>query len=220
MPHRESGAYHHGDLPAALLSAVEAIVREGGIGAVSLREASRRAGVSHSAPAHHFGDRAGLLTAFAAEGFRLLSDHMAAATDANGAATPDLVEIGVAYVRFAAEHPAHFTVMFRPEHIHTDAPDYREAAIESFVVLMGAVATMRNDLPPKDPRIVAAATGAWSAAHGFATLWLEGNLSQLTATENPAAAAADAFTAFGATISQASASRLDPPDSVFRLPAP
>ena len=58
-------AYHHGDLPAALLEAVESAVLEHGPGSVSLRDIARRAGVSHGAPAHHFGNKAGLLTAFA-----------------------------------------------------------------------------------------------------------------------------------------------------------
>ena len=36
---------------------------ESGPARLSLRELARRAGVSHAAPAHHFGDKAGLLTA-------------------------------------------------------------------------------------------------------------------------------------------------------------
>ena len=64
-----SDNYHHGDLQNALLQAVGEIIEEKGVGAVSLREAARRAGVSHSAPAHHFGDKIGMLTAFARKGF-------------------------------------------------------------------------------------------------------------------------------------------------------
>ena len=40
-----------------------------GIERFSLRGVAKRAGVSHAAPAHHFGDAGGLLTALAAEGF-------------------------------------------------------------------------------------------------------------------------------------------------------
>ena len=65
-------AHHHGDLPAALLTAVESAVEsavwECGVSGVSLHDVERRAGVSHSAPAHHFGSKAGLLTAFATAG--------------------------------------------------------------------------------------------------------------------------------------------------------
>ena len=58
--------YHHGDLRAALLAAAEAELAERGVEAFSLRQVAKRAGVSHAAPAHHFGDAQGLLTALAA----------------------------------------------------------------------------------------------------------------------------------------------------------
>jgi AcrR family transcriptional regulator len=65
--------YHHGDLRRALLDASLALVAEGGIGALSLREVARKAGVSHNAPYHHFKDRGSLLAALAEEGFAELA---------------------------------------------------------------------------------------------------------------------------------------------------
>ena len=62
--------YHHGDLRAVLLHAAEAELAERGIEAFSLRSVAKRAGVSHAAPAHHFGDTGGLLTALAAQGYQ------------------------------------------------------------------------------------------------------------------------------------------------------
>ncbi len=70
----DTRAYHHGDLRRALLAAALEAIEESGPAALSLRDLARRAGVSHAAPAHHFGDKAGLLTALAAEGFDLLAD--------------------------------------------------------------------------------------------------------------------------------------------------
>ena len=78
-------------------------------------------GVSHAAPAHHFGDRAGLLTALAAEGHELLADALAAAQQR----TQEFLEVGVAYARFAVDHRAHFEVMFRPDLYHPDDPAVR-----------------------------------------------------------------------------------------------
>ena len=57
--------YHHGDLKMALLRAAEAELAENGIESFSLRAVAKRAGVSHGAPAHHFKDAKGLLTALA-----------------------------------------------------------------------------------------------------------------------------------------------------------
>src|SRR5215470_2775019 len=71
--------YHHGDLRRALLEASLALVEESGIGALSLREVARKAGVSHNAPYHHFKDRGSLLAALAEEGFAELAREMAEA---------------------------------------------------------------------------------------------------------------------------------------------
>ncbi len=65
--------YHHGDLRRAVLTAALDVIRTQGPAALSLRDLARRAGVSHAAPAHHFKDRAGLLTAIATEGHDLLT---------------------------------------------------------------------------------------------------------------------------------------------------
>lgn len=69
--------YHHGDLRRAVMAAAATLIAEEGVEAVSLREVARRTGVSHAAPAHHFGDERGLFTAIAAEGHDLLADALA-----------------------------------------------------------------------------------------------------------------------------------------------
>src|SRR3974377_2347881 len=105
-----SRPYHHGDLRAALLEAAAEEIGAVGVAQLSLRARARRAGVSHAAPAHHFGDKTGLLTALAAEGFRILHRHTSPTLG-----RPDaLVRAGEQYVAFALAHPAHFSVMFDP----------------------------------------------------------------------------------------------------------
>jgi AcrR family transcriptional regulator len=194
-------SYHHGDLPTALLSAVDEGVREHDVASLSLREVARRAGVSHAAPAHHFGDKAGMLTAFATDSFALLRDRLAAAREA-GAATDgsDLLRIGLAYIRFAVDEPGRFAVMFRPEHLHTDDPDYVASRDDAFGVLVDAVARLRTDLAHDDPAITLAATGAWSIVHGFATLWLHGDLPEEITAQPVEALAEAAVVQFGATL--------------------
>ena len=102
--------YHHGNLPRALLDSAAEVIAEVGPAQMSLREVARRSGVSNAAPVHHFGDKAGLFTALAAEGYQLLAAELAEASETTG----DFVAVGVAYVRFAVKHRAHFEVMFRP----------------------------------------------------------------------------------------------------------
>ena len=96
--------YHHGDLRPALLRAAVEVIGQSGPAAMSLREVARRAGVSHAAAAYHFGDKAGLLTAVAAQGYRMLTEELRRARDSRRG----FLEVGVAYVRFAVSHRAHF----------------------------------------------------------------------------------------------------------------
>src|SRR5215212_8150840 len=160
--------YHHGDLPRALTAAAVEPIGEVGPGALSLREVARRAGVSHAAPAHHFGDKAGLLSAVAAEGYDLLGAALAETWETTG----DFREVGVAYVRFALSHRAHFEVVFRPELYRADDPVVVAARDRSSTLLYGPPAERTGDAASG----VSAAVAAWSLVHGFATLWLNGNL--------------------------------------------
>ncbi|RJO78346.1 TetR/AcrR family transcriptional regulator [Nocardia panacis] len=153
--------YHHGDLRQALLAAAVEAIDENGPAGVSLRDLARRAGVSHAAPVHHFGNKAGLLTALAAEGFELLAADLAAVR-AGG-----IVELGVTYVRFATKHRAHFEVMFRPDLYDADNPDLAQAGSRAYSALAEGI----GDGDAADPSAMLA---AWSLVHGFATLWNTG----------------------------------------------
>src|SRR3954465_15112768 len=112
-------SYHHGDLRRALLTAVDEAITENGVATLSMRDVARRAGVSHAAPTHHFGDKAGLLTAFATEGFDLLAKALATSRLASNS----FLELGVTYVRFAVTRRAQFEVMFRTDLYHADDPE-------------------------------------------------------------------------------------------------
>ncbi|MFC6886903.1 MULTISPECIES: TetR/AcrR family transcriptional regulator [Actinomadura] len=159
-------SYHHGNLRRAVLDAAVEAIAESGPATWSLRELARRAGVSHAAPAHHFGDKTGLLTAVAAEGYRLFADALTAAGD-------DFLDVGAAYVRFAVDHRAYFEVMFRPDLYRADDPEVAaESARADAILQRGA----RGHAAPSGADQRTAAIAAWSIVHGFAALWLNGNL--------------------------------------------
>jgi AcrR family transcriptional regulator len=159
--------YHHGDLRRALLDAAAPLIAEVGPANASLRELARRTGVSHTAPAHHFGDKTGLLTAVATEGFTLLADRLAEAARR----THSFLEVGVAYVRFALDQPAHFATMFRADLLHGDEPDLVAARARANAVLRDSLAEEGHDLRGEAPTT---ALAAWSLVHGFASLWSAG----------------------------------------------
>ena len=97
--------YHHGDLRETLLAASLRVIETDGVEGLSLREAARRAGVTHGAPYHHFRDKADLLDALAEEGFGRLRDLMQASRALRTRPDERLAVIGLAYVRFAVENP-------------------------------------------------------------------------------------------------------------------
>ncbi|GIF24451.1 AcrR family transcriptional regulator [Actinoplanes tereljensis] len=180
-------AYHHGDLRRALLQAADEAITEQGVAALSMRDLARRAGVSHAAPTHHFGDKAGLLTAFATSGFEQLAKALATSRLASNS----FIELGVTYIRFATTRRALFEVMFRTELYHADDPELLAARAKAADALYAAVADLPGSLLVHDPapearpvkpgtaetappEVRTAGLAAWSMAHGFATLWLTG----------------------------------------------
>ena len=156
--------YHHGDLRAALLQSAGELLEEQGLAALSVREAARRAGVSHNAPYRHFPDRDALLAGLAAEGFRMLGDAM----QGNGGR-----ERGEAYVGFALAHPNRFRLMFGGRIEIGRHPELRAAASRTYEGLVEAFRA-RGDIA--DPETAAAA--AWSLTHGLAHLLLDGHFPQ------------------------------------------
>src|ERR671919_1570106 len=137
-------SYHHGNLRRALLDAGLALLAERGVDGFTLREVARRAGVSHAAPSHHFGDRGGLIRAIVAESFELLGEGLAAA--ASGAGDDPIHRIaamGLAYVEFALDNPERYRLMFRTELSQagtSEAPTDADAAGGgAFAILMAAV---------------------------------------------------------------------------------
>ncbi|MBO4206916.1 TetR/AcrR family transcriptional regulator [Micromonospora echinofusca] len=171
-------AYHHGDLRRALLAAAAEAIGESGPAALSLRDLARRVGVSHAAPTHHFGDKAGLLTALAAQGFDLLAEELRRSGT-------DLLEAGVGYVRFAVRHRAHFEVMFAPGLYRRDDPEVTAARARSTAALQAVIAD-HPGVDQSDPQATRLAT--WSVVHGFVTLWLSGALPAEVGTDPEAAA--------------------------------
>ncbi|MFF7360935.1 WHG domain-containing protein [Streptomyces sp. NPDC008125] len=165
--------YHHGDLRRTILAAAVEVIATEGPAALSLRDLARRAGVSHAAPAHHFTDRAGLLTAVATEAYTLFADSLSEVTD--------LTEKGARYVRFAADHPAHFQVMFQPDLYRADDPALAAARERATRTLREGVAGLApdhaDDHPGASEEGRRKGVAAWSLAHGFASLLLSHNLT-------------------------------------------
>jgi AcrR family transcriptional regulator len=162
------------DLRHRILEAADGLLRSEGLGALSMREVARRAGVTHQAPYHHFADREAILAELVASGFTMLADRLARAND--GAARHDarrvLLEAGRAYVGFALEQPGRFRIMFRPELCDPARfPAVAEAGDRAHGELVRMVALVHG--APDE----VLATLHWSQVHGLASLLVDGGMA-------------------------------------------
>lgn len=174
----EKTAYHHGDLRAALLGAAETVLADTGIEGFSLRRVAREVGVSHSAPAHHFGDTQGLLAALAAEGFRRFLAAMQRRQAVCTSTDPEdlLVASGLGYLDFTQAAPALFKLMFGSDRVDTCDPDLERHASAAFDHLASDIARLRGVSPYQDQDAMADVMASWSMVHGFASLLLSGRM--------------------------------------------
>jgi AcrR family transcriptional regulator len=134
----------------AVLAEAGQLIEQEGLASLSIREAARRAGVSHNAPYRHFPDRDSLLAALAEQGFQELEKTL---EGLRGRA------LGEAYVRFALARPHRFRLMFGT----------RRASVmrERFALAFAGLADAQ-----------AAGAAAWALVHGLAQLLIDGHLKQ------------------------------------------
>ena len=184
-PAGEAGrGYHHGDLRRRLIDVGERLLEEAGVEGFTLRECARRAGVSPSAPSHHFGNVTGLLTAIATVGFDGLSEAQEAAlVGVQGGAEARLKAIGGSYIRYAVAHPARFRVIFGRMALDESDPALHASGSRALGILRRELATLRGEpVEGGDPDFEAAVSLAWSAVHGYATLLIDGHLFAINPT--------------------------------------
>ncbi len=164
-----------GDLRTRLLRAAETEIATSGLARASLRAIARRCGVSHQATAHHFDDRAGLFTALALEGARLMHEKtleaIAGAPVEGGA---QVAAAGAAYVDFARRHATLFDVMHRRELINADDPELLAALMAQRDLIVATIAAAQaTGWGARVPADELAAL-SWATVHGLAILEREG----------------------------------------------
>lgn len=158
------------------------MLRAEGLPALTLRAFARRVGVSHMAPAPHFGDLSKLVSKLAAVGYRAFGERLRAAQESPGArSVPNAT--AHAYFAFARDEPAMFLLMFRSERPDFTRPALVDAVQEASRRLMRSVDA--SGTPPPDIgdfAIIGRAIGRWSVVHGFAMLLIDGRLDGILAS--------------------------------------
>jgi AcrR family transcriptional regulator len=182
--------YRHGDLERALLQAGLEMAREGGPGAVVLREATRRAGVSANAAYRHYADRAALLgvvcdAAQAALATAIEAEQQALPTtgDAVANAHARFRAVGTGYIRFARAEPGLFRTAFSvPDNLERRGAPTRAgpSGLTPFQLLEAALDGLVEAGVLPAARRPGSEFLAWSAVHGLATLLIDGPLRAAT----------------------------------------
>ena len=153
------------------------MIAEQGIEGLSLRDVARKLGVSHQAPYRHYPSRDHLLAAIMLrcfEDFATFLDHASKAhtTDA-------LLGMGEAYLRYAAQNPLEYRLMFgTPWPAPAAHPELVRYAVHAFDLLrqhlqmrlqQQALAT-QSDMLALLSQAEQQALFIWSALHGMASI--------------------------------------------------
>ena len=184
--------YHHGDLQHALIEAAVELAREGGPGAIVLREVARRVGVSPNAAYRHFDSLPDLIAQVARVALTRMAavmqselDQCVATGDPAHDAADRLMAVGRGYVRFALAEPGLFSTAFSsPEETSGDFGAVADATTPEGQLherLDELVAT--GLLAPADYDVLAKT--CWAVAHGLSMLLL-GPMSGVPEDERPA----------------------------------
>lgn len=170
--------YHHGDLRNTLIKTSLKLIEERGVEALTLREIGSRAGVSRMAAYRHFTDKNDLLGAICDAGFKRFVEVLIAARETGGDTfRARLIHMGLAYVRFAAAHPAHYEVMFGSRERDVGEEHWRNSGARAFGVLEETIREGQGsgDVAPGDSRELASIV--WSTVHGISLLRLHSDLA-------------------------------------------
>lgn len=118
---------------AALLTAAERKVEEGGVDALALRDIANSAGTTTRAVYSLFASKNGLIGALGARAFELLLEGLAGIPTSHDPRA-DLVEAAMMFRRFALGHPALFSIGFQRADPAV-SPRFSAPRIEAFAVL-------------------------------------------------------------------------------------
>jgi AcrR family transcriptional regulator len=165
---RRTKPYHHGALRAALIDGAVELIAERGVQRFSLAELSRRLGVTVAAPYRHFVNRDELLATVAVRALQAFGEALAAQSSEIDPPDQRLAAMAAGYVRFAAEQPALFGVVFG---LGLDKKKCHPELRQAYEIVEGMLEACVAELCPRDPDAAAQLTDAIEAsAHGYAAL--------------------------------------------------
>ena len=191
-------SYHHGDLRQTLLRSAKQLIAEAGIENLSLRRLAERAGVSRTAPYHHFSDKNDLLCAIAAEGFR--RRHQTAVAEFDNKAKSMLEKFHDymnSYVQFAVDNPEEYELMFGRSiwKQQNSTEELRAVAYPCFQHQVDMIRCWQSCGVISGDNALRSAQVIWGALHGIAKLFIDGIYTDTAKIEEVTQCAIDMFIA-------------------------
>ncbi len=157
--------YHHGNLREKLINEAMKALCNHGIDSITLRKLSKSLGVSKAAPYRHFENKAALLAAVAAEGFRKMRSSFEETTNERNPQTA-LRVIMEHYIAFATENPELYRLMFSREVINLPvSEELLEAATGAYIGIKEILSSMNSS-----KKTAVNVNTAWALVHGISLL--------------------------------------------------
>jgi AcrR family transcriptional regulator len=182
QPSQTERAYHHGNLVDALVTAAVELIEAEGVENLSLRDLSKRVGVSPGAPFRHFKSKTELLTAVAEQSMSRLTFAVAEALRACESADPiaKLGAIGHGYLNWALGNPTHFQIIssrtlidFRGSVTLVEQNEAIRQLMLEIVAQGQRVGRIRSDASPHDLVV-----NARAFAYGLARMAVDGHFPE------------------------------------------
>ncbi|WP_432826687.1 TetR/AcrR family transcriptional regulator [Dactylosporangium sp. CA-092794] len=183
----QKAAYHHGDLRRALVEAALQAIAEGGVAAVSMADAARRAGVSTAAPYRHFPGRRELLAATAAATATALAERLEAASGLPAAEPVEaLARAAGEYTLFYLERGAGIDLVYASDLRELRDTGLADAGRRIMDLLFPATQAVTGD----PARGLVLLEQLFAVAHGYAQLRAAAFSTRMLSTAEDAAAGA------------------------------
>ncbi|MCK5787182.1 MAG: TetR/AcrR family transcriptional regulator [Candidatus Sabulitectum sp.] len=158
-------SYHHGNLREELIIEATGVLCEHGIDSITLRKLGKSLGVSKAASYRHFVNKAALLAAVAAEGFRKMRSSF---EETSNDEDPQIA-LSVTmerYISFATRNPELYRLMFSREIFSLPvSEELLEAASKAYTGAKEILSSMNSS-----EKTTVTINTAWALVHGISLL--------------------------------------------------